>query len=72
MEIIINTYGVSLNKENEGFVATNVDGKQRIPTDGIRTIKIGKGVQITSDAIILAIEKEIEVLFRITSESMCL
>lgn len=63
MEIIINTYGVSLNKENEGFVVTNVDGKQRIPTDGIRTIKIGKGAQITSDAIMLAIEKEIEVLF---------
>ena len=30
---------------------------------GIKTIHIGKGAQITSDAVMLAIENEIELLF---------
>ena len=36
---------------------------RRIPPDGIKSIQISKGAQITSDAVILAVEKEIEVLF---------
>lgn len=63
MELVLNTYGVSLNRDNEGFVISNADGRQRIPTDGITAIHVGKGAQITSDAIMLAIEKEIEVIF---------
>ena len=63
MELIINTYGTSLNRDNEGFVITHTDGRQRIPADGIKTIQISRGAQITSDAVMLAIEKEIEVLF---------
>lgn len=31
--------------------------------DGIRTIQVGRGVQVTSDAIMLAIEHEIEMSF---------
>ena len=33
MELILNTYGVSLNRDNEGFVITSKDGRQRIPAD---------------------------------------
>ena len=54
---------LSLNRDNEGFVISNQEGKQRIPAKGIRSIQIGKGAQITSDAILLAIDNEIEVLF---------
>lgn len=63
MDLILNTFGVALNRDNEGFVITHKDGKQRIPADGIKSIQISKGAQITSDAVMLAVEKEIEVLF---------
>lgn len=63
MELVLNTFGASLNRDNEGFVISHKDGRQRIPVDGIKSIQISKGAQITSDAIMLAIENEIEVLF---------
>lgn len=63
MELVLNTFGTSLNRDNEGFVITHKDGRQRIPIDGIKSIQISRGAQITSDAVILAVEKEIEILF---------
>lgn len=63
MELVINTYGTSLNRDNEGFVITTSEGRQRIPAEGIKSIQISKGAQITSDAVMLAVEREIEVLF---------
>lgn len=63
MELIINNYGVSLSRDNEGFVITNADGRQRVPANGITSIQISRGAQITSDAVLLAVENEIEVLF---------
>ncbi len=63
MELVINTFGVSLSRDNEGFVVSNSDGKQRIPAEGITSIQISRGAQITSDAVMLAVEREIEVLF---------
>ena len=63
MELVLNTYGTCLNRDNQGFVITNADGRQRIPAEGIKTIHIGRGAQITSDAVLLAIEREIEILF---------
>lgn len=63
MELILNTFGTSLNRDNEGFVITCKDGRQRIPAEGIKSIQISRGAQITSDAVMLAIECEIEVLF---------
>ena len=63
MDLILNTFGTSLSCDNEGFLVTHKDGKQRIPAQGIRSIQISKGAQITSDAVLLAIANEIEVLF---------
>jgi CRISPR-associated protein Cas1 len=63
MELILNTFGTSLSRDNEGFVITTKDGRQRIPTDGIKSIQISRGAQITSDAVMLAVEHEIEVMF---------
>ena len=63
MELILNTFGVSLSRENEGFVITSKDGRQRIPADGIKSIQISRGAQITSDAVMLAVDREIEVMF---------
>ncbi len=63
MELVLNTYGVSLNRDNEGFVISSNEGSRRIPAEGIKSIQIGRGAQITSDAILLAVEREIEILF---------
>lgn len=63
MELVLNTYGVSLNRDNEGFVITTSEGRQRIPAVGITSIQISRGASITSDAVMLAVEKEIELLF---------
>lgn len=63
MELVLNTYGVSLNRENEAFIVTSSEGRQRVPTTGITSIHISKGAQITSDAVLLAVENEIEILF---------
>lgn len=63
MELVLNTFGTSLSRDNEGFVINYGEGRQRIPAEGIKSIQISKGAQITSDAVLLAIEKEIEVLF---------
>ena len=63
MELVLNTFGVSLNRDNEAFVVTSKDGRQRIPVEGIKSIQVSRGAQITSDAVMLAVENEIEVLF---------
>lgn len=63
MELIINTFGTSLSRDNEAFQIIHKDGKQRVPAQGINAIQISRGAQITSDAVLLAIENEIEVLF---------
>lgn len=63
MELILNTFGTSLSRENEAFLIIHKDGKQRVPAVGINSIQISRGALITSDAVILAIENEIEVLF---------
>jgi len=63
MELVINNFGTSLSRDNNGFVIINADGRQRIPVSGISSIQICRGAQITSDAVMLAVENEIEVLF---------
>jgi CRISPR-associated protein Cas1 len=63
MELILNTFGTSLSRDNEGFLIVHKDGKQRVPAQGVKSIQISRGAQITSDAVLLAIENEIEVLF---------
>lgn len=63
MEIIVQTFGTAISRDNEGFVISNQEGRTRIPVLDVQSIQIGKGAQITSDAIMLAVEREIEVLF---------
>ena len=63
MEIIINTFGTSIHCEQNCFVIKNKDGTQKIPAEGVHSIQLGKGIFISSDAILLAIENEIDVVF---------
>lgn len=63
MELVLNTFGTSLSRDNECFIILSKDGKQRLPVEGITSVQISRGAQITSDAVLLAIEREIEILF---------
>ncbi|MDR0981882.1 MAG: CRISPR-associated endonuclease Cas1 [Culturomica sp.] len=63
MELILHTFGSCLTKDNDCFMVLHKDGKQRVPPSDVRSIQISRGAQISSDAVLLAIEHEIEVLF---------
>ena len=63
MDLIINSYGATLHKENNLFVVETSDGGQKIPPDKLKSIIISNAAKITSDAIILAIKNNIDVIF---------
>lgn len=63
MHLVINSYGATLQKENNLFVIITPEGKQTFPPDVVRSISISKSARITSDAIILAIKFQVDVLF---------
>ncbi|NCC73050.1 MAG: CRISPR-associated endonuclease Cas1 [Sphingobacteriia bacterium] len=63
MQLILNTFGTSLTRDNNMFLVVNKDGKQHIHPDNVKSILISKGASITSDAALLAVEKEVEVIF---------
>ena len=63
MQLILSTFGTSLNRDNEGFVVTQEKMRQRIPADDVSLIQISNAASITSDAVLLAMEKEIDVVF---------
>jgi CRISPR-associated protein Cas1 len=63
MDLVLNTFGTCLTKDNDAFMVLHKDGKQCIPPADVRSILISRGAQISSDAVLLAIKNEIEVLF---------
>lgn len=63
MHLILNSYGVTLQKENDLFVITTQDGRQTVPPDKVKSISISKATRVTSDAIMLAIRHQVDVLF---------
>lgn len=63
MELVLNTFGTYLTKENDTFVVVHKDGKQRIDPEKLKSVLISKGAQISSDAAMLAIEHNIDVFF---------
>ncbi|MEW6136397.1 MAG: CRISPR-associated endonuclease Cas1 [Bacteroidota bacterium] len=63
MDLVLNSYGTALLRENEQFAVTTIDGKQLINPAEVKSISISKGARISSDAVLLAIEHEIDILF---------
>ncbi|MCR9290715.1 MAG: CRISPR-associated endonuclease Cas1 [Bacteroidetes bacterium] len=63
MHLVLNSFGASIRKENGLFVVSTASGKQNIHPKDIKTITVSKGARISSDAVLLAIESEIDVLF---------
>ena len=63
MHLILNSYGATLQKENGLFAITSNDGKQNIPPENVKSISISKAARITSDAVLLAIKHQVDILF---------
>ncbi len=63
MELVLNTFGTSLQVEDGLFLVKHKDGKQSIDPKTVKSILVSKGAKISSDAALLAIANEIDVLF---------
>ncbi len=63
MELVLNTFGTSLQVEDGLFLVVHKDGKQTVEPTKVKSILISKGARISSDAALLAIENEIDVMF---------
>ncbi|GAB4292197.1 MAG: CRISPR-associated endonuclease Cas1 [Marinilabiliales bacterium] len=63
MDLILNTYGTTLIKKDNQFLVIHNDGNQLVHPEKVKSIHICKGAKISSDAVILAIENGIDVLF---------
>lgn len=63
MHIVLNSYGTSLQQHNGRFVIYTQEGKDYIAPGQVRSIPVSKGAKVSSDAVLLAIEHEIDLLF---------
>jgi CRISPR-associated protein Cas1 len=62
MNVVLITFAHHYSVKRK-FLVTTKDGKQMLSPQKIKSISISKGAKISSDAALLAIENEIEVLF---------
>ncbi len=63
MHIVLNSFGASIRQEDGLFAITTSAGKETLHPRDVRSITISKGARISSDAVLLAISHEIDVLF---------
>lgn len=63
MHVVLNSFGASLRKEDGQFAAYTAHGKQLLSPIDVQSITISRAAKISSDAVILAIEHEIDIIF---------
>lgn len=63
MHIILNSYGASLQRKQDRFVIYTQEGSDHIAPDQVKSISVSRGAKVSSDAVLLAIEHEIDLLF---------
>lgn len=63
MQLVLNAYGSSLRVEQGQFCVETTDGKHHVHPESIRSILISKSARVSADAVLLAIEHEIDLLF---------
>jgi len=63
MHLILNSYGTSLQRHQDRFVIYTQEGKDYIAPNRVKSISVSKGAKVSSDAVLLAIEHEIDLLF---------
>lgn len=63
MELILTTYGTYLHRQGEMFVVKVKEQKQEVSSRKVRSILITTGASLSTDAIQLAMEKNIDIIF---------
>lgn len=63
MELVIESSNVKISKQNSVFLVEKEGKTQKIPTINLDRIILNKGVNITTNAMIFALEKNIEIIF---------
>ncbi|MEZ5040692.1 MAG: CRISPR-associated endonuclease Cas1 [Saprospiraceae bacterium] len=63
MHIVLNSFGASIRRHHSLFEVSTAAGKQALHPRDVESISVSKGARISSDAVLLAIENEIDVLF---------
>ena len=63
MELILTTFGTYLHRQGELFVVKVKEQKQEISARKVRSILITTGASLSTDAIQLALEKNIDIVF---------
>ena len=63
MNLVITTFGAYLHREGEMFVVQIKDQKQEVSSRKVRSILITTGASLSTDALQLAIENNIDVVF---------
>jgi len=63
MQLILDSYGITLAKDHNSFVIRTKEGDKQIPANTVTSIVISKGARVSSDAVLLAIHHEIDLIF---------
>jgi CRISPR-associated protein Cas1 len=63
MNVVLNSFGSSVSVKDGNFLFKSAAGEEVVFPSDIRSITLSKGASISSDAIILAIQNEIDVFF---------
>jgi CRISP-associated protein Cas1 len=63
MDLILTTFGTYLHRQGEMFVMKVKEQKQEVSSRKVRSIVITTGASLSTDAIQLAVEKNIDIVF---------
>jgi len=63
MKLILDSYGTALLRKDHHLIVRNKEGTFDIDPEKVETILVSRGVVVSSDALILAIENSIDVIF---------
>jgi CRISPR-associated protein Cas1 len=63
MHLVLNSYGTALYVKDRSFLISASAGQDQLPPEKIKSISISRGTRISSDAILLAIKHEIDLVF---------
>lgn len=63
MEIVLNNYGSSLSRCDGNFIVCNEESSQRVPVHGVTAVYVWRSTRISTDAILLALENDIDIVF---------
>src|SRR5690554_8033156 len=63
MQLYIDTFGTALHRKANAFEISKKGEKTKLAPTNIKSMVLSKGAKISSDAVLLAIENEIDIVF---------